>query len=294
MDIREEVYTTSTTPQNQLNEKGLEIDLGVASKKSTPKTPKALLSIVAVVIIVSAIAGGYFWQRTNGNLSTDPEEVAAPQPIEPTATPLPEKPTTDTSIENPDDSTMPKKDQEVSRKKYRVYSNSAYNFQFNYPDDTNSTKYRIVENGQQISFITTQYYSNGTQQESSDIYTIYDVNVQDKNKLSDWWQQNIKVEIGNYNIKNDYSVTQGKTALGGCIGSAADSIDVLWKEPPSLEVSPKQVIISDENQGPYQGSVYFYYDFGKPFILHQTYESTGACSGPDSYLPLISLKPSAH
>jgi hypothetical protein len=223
-----------------------------------------------VFMAIGAFGYGYFQNKKEVNIPAEnnlPTQTPPTQQVQPTVantTPIP------TTISNE-----------------RIYRNEKYNFQFSYPQDRYfegklSYSYKIEEKGSQIIITETIYRTGEDKEDFPHVYTIYGANTTDKNNLTNWWQQNIKIEIGSHRIPTDYNTALNSVPFDTCI----TEFDKTWKLPSSLEVTPKEGV---EEPGPYKGSIYFYYDFGKPFIMNFTEESTGACGGKDSYLMFTSM-----
>jgi hypothetical protein len=165
-----------------------------------------------------------------------------------------------------------------------IYKNEEYNFKFSYPQDWYfenklESSFELEEKGSQIIITETVY---GTGVIIPKVYTIYEASAQDKNDLVSWWKKNIKTEIGDHKVPTDYDTALNRVPFDVCI----QAFDKSWQLPPALEVTPKEGI---EEPGPYKGSIYFYYDFGKPFILNFTEESTGACGTENGYKVFTSI-----
>jgi hypothetical protein len=74
-----------------------------------------------------------------------------------------------------------------------------------------------------------------------------------------------------------------------------------WQLPPSLDVLPKGVLESAEQEASelpgateepidHRRVVYLYYDFGKPFILRYEVPYGGGCGARDAHIVLTSIK----
>ncbi|HUW21364.1 MAG TPA: hypothetical protein VMW41_01720 [Candidatus Bathyarchaeia archaeon] len=237
------------------------------------KFVKVFLYVFGAIFFMAVGALGYGYlqdNRVNTTTSTTNliTQISSPQQEQPT---LITKPTLSLTTSN-----------------QRVYKNEKYNFKFNYPQDRYfkgelSSSFRLEERDSQIIIINTTHRSDSSTEDFPNVYTIYDANTTDKNNLVDWWQKNMKTEIGGHKIPGDYNTALDVIPFDGCI---EEFYEDNWQWPPSLEVTLKEGV---EEPGAYIGSIYFYYDFGKPFILNFTEESTGACGNKDSYLVFTSI-----
>jgi hypothetical protein len=245
----------------------------VENKQVGTKLVKPLLIALIAVVFLATNAFGYRYflsSKENKNTSQEniPTQTQPTQQVHPTSVP--------TTVATPANMTTD-----------RVYRNEKYNFQFSYPQDRYyggklASSYKIEEIGAQIIITETVYRSGGDKEDILSIYKLYDANFSDKDNLIAWWQQNIKSEIGNHRIPTDYNTLLNSVPFDNCIAEFGKT----WVLPPSLEVTLKEGV---EAPGPYKGSIYFYYDFGKPFIMNFTEESTGACGDKDSYLVFTSM-----
>jgi len=240
------------------------------------KLVKMLLYVVCAIVFMAIGAFGYSIYQNKNNASGFAPTIAptaTTTQILPSQQPLPTSTTKPTALPT------------VSNE--RVYRNEKYNFKFSYPQDWYSegklsSSFKLEEKGSQIIITNTVHRSGGDTEDFPNVYTIYDANSTDKIDLAGWWRKNIKTEIGNHLVPTDYNTALNSVPFVGCI----KEFDKIWQLPPALEVTPKEGV---EEPGPYKGSIYFYYDFGKPFILNFTEESTGACGNKDSYLVFTSI-----
>lgn len=233
------------------------------------KLVRILLSVFGAVLFIAIGALGYEYFQENKEVATT-FITNVPTQTQQSQSTLTTKPTASPTISNE-----------------RVYRNEKYNFKFSYPQDWYfegklSSSFKLEEKGFQVIITETTYRSDGDTEDFPRIYTIYDANSTDEIDLAGWWRKNIKTEIGNHIVPTDYITALNNVPFSGCI----KGFDKTWQIPSSLEVTLKEGV---EEPGPYKGSIYFYYDFGRPFILNFTEESTGACENKDSYLIFTSI-----
>lgn len=240
------------------------------------KLVKVVLYVIGAIVFMAIGAFGYNIYQNKSNSSS----------VIPTITPTNTRTQTLPS-EQPLPTSNTKSTASPTASNERVYSNEKYNFKFSYPQDWYfegklSSSYKLEEKGSQIIITETVHRTGGSTEDFPSVYTIYNANSTDKVDLAGWWRKNIKTEIGNHIVPTDYTTALNSVPFDGCI----KEFDKNWQLPSALEVTPKQGV---EEPGPYKGSIYFYYDFGKPFILNFTEESTGACGNKDSYLIFTSI-----
>jgi hypothetical protein len=173
-----------------------------------------------------------------------------------------------------------------------TYTNEKYNFKFEYLSkeyiggqlDSTYTLQQINDN--QFIITESDYDGNGKiSNTESSTYTVYDANTTDKDNLVSWWGNNIKTDIGSYTVPDDYTTQLNITPFSGCMTGAGIS----WQMPPLLDVRIKDSVLTQPTD--FSDSVYMYYDYGKPFIIHTIpADGGGACDeNPENYLFYTSL-----
>ncbi len=169
-----------------------------------------------------------------------------------------------------------------------AYVDNDYNFQFSYPlkgqncsqSDGYCTQYNVLKNGNIITFYSNSSSPNSSPQKLTHAtYTLYSANVTDKDNLTQWWKSNIIKEPDNPDQSSSYTFQPNSWPFDGCISG------VQWTRPHSVEVD------WTENGSPLNySSVYFYYNFGKPFIMRLYMGgSSGACPSINELLPITSI-----
>ncbi|MFZ5376232.1 MAG: hypothetical protein ACOZAN_01005 [Patescibacteria group bacterium] len=127
--------------------------------------------------------------------------------------------------------------------KFKSISNEVYNFKYKIPD---------FQTGE-IKML------------------IFDANKTDGENLEKWWKENIKSEIGGFEVPSDYVVNKKQIHSRGCLGDANPD----YSPPPTIEVE----IIQEKYNDVSWVSVYQFYDFGKPFIVNYSIQSSGGPCG---------------
>ena len=158
---------------------------------------------------------------------------------------------------------------QFSQGEEQVLKNNKYNFSMRIPDGDET----ITQSGNRIEV-------KDKEGEIIRVFTIFDANTKDSSNMSNWWANNIYSEIGGYTIPNDYDTEQN------------DTHPLLLNrngfQVPTLEVTPKATTSSVPI---YETSYYLYYDFGKPFIINYTEETSEDAIPQSASWPIITISP---
>ncbi len=168
--------------------------------------------------------------------------------------------------------------------KVATYKNNKYNFQFDYINEViyseTHYQYKIEEKDNVIKEIAVSLdrFGNINSETTGHEYIMYDVNESDGQDLKKWWSENIKTEIYNKKVPGDYQVE-------------TTAVDELCAVNPYLKEKPKAIsVYYPKELGVTTSSTYYYFNFGKPFILHFSESSSGGCSITGPYLH-FSIRP---
>ena len=219
------------------------------------KKKKLLLVFVIILIIVLGVGGYIVYNILNTTVSIqqmpEQEEVQ-----ESTSTPV------------------------ITEDTEQVYQNSQYNFQFTYPDvrygsNGKRSEFEITEDNNTLVLIE-HIYKPEVEVPTNEVrgtYTLYPVSAAVGADMEAWWRANIETDIGLQSVPGNYLVNDSTEPLFfECILES----NPFWTSPPTLEITENEGTAA--NPSSYEGSIYMFYDFGVPFILHFVENSAGTCS----------------
>lgn len=157
-----------------------------------------------------------------------------------------------------------------------LYESLIYNFKMHLFSMNGEYLWIPEASGNQIIFKFTSVKDSQELREARRMVTVYPVTELDKNNLEKWWSENIREEIGNKNVPLDYNI-RNDTIFYNCIIGGG-----LLKEKDI----PQLIEVTEKGGNKFYVSIYAYYDYGKPFVIHFEHEQSGECDG--AFFPIIS------
>jgi hypothetical protein len=231
----------------------------------TPKSSKKPFILFGILILCSV--GLMYFLKNNQPTQKVPDLIT----IVPTLSPTP--------ILTPAES--------IEKITYQTYENKKYHFAFDVIKEKMKGSVQtyslfVEDRGNQIVF-SEKTYHDGLIDTRQYAYTLYDATTKDKDDLTPWWTKTIAHDIGGLSVPADYNSQVGYYPDESCIKLYAPQ----WKVPSNLYITP---IDSTEGLGPYTSSIYFYYNFGVPFVMQMQETINGVCGSIDDYKSLMTIR----